>query len=83
MYNDSLHRGIKGQTPNQVWTDTNEQHIQNMRDTIDNDKFFYKLTLAIGDTVRVLEKKNKFDKGSAHFSKDLHEVHERIGYSLR
>jgi hypothetical protein len=37
MYNDSPHRGIKGKTPNQVWHDTNEQHIQNMKDTINND----------------------------------------------
>ena len=37
MYNDSPHRGIKGKTPNQVWNDTNEQHIQNMKDTINND----------------------------------------------
>jgi hypothetical protein len=38
MYNDSPHHGIKGKTLNQVWNDTNEQHIQNMKDTISNDK---------------------------------------------
>ena len=83
MYNDSPHRGIKGKTPNQVWNDTNEQNIQNMKDTISNDKLFNKLTLGIGDTVRVLENKNKFDKGSAQFSKELYEVHDRIGYSFK
>ena len=83
MYNDSPHRGIKGKTPNQVWNDTNEQNIQNMKDTINNDKLFNKLTLGIGDTVRVLENKNKFDKGSAQFSKELYEVHDRIGYSFK
>jgi hypothetical protein len=72
MYNDSPHRGIKGKTPNQVWNDTNEQHIQTMKDTINDDKLFNKLTLGIGDTVGVLENKNKFDKGSAQFSKDLY-----------
>jgi hypothetical protein len=44
MYNDSPHRGIKGKTPNQVWNDTNEQNIQNMKDTINNDRLFNKLT---------------------------------------
>jgi hypothetical protein len=83
MYNDSPHRGIKGKTPNQVWNDTNEQNIQNMKDTISNDRLFNKLTLGIGDTVRVLENKNKFDKGSAQFSKELYEVHDRIGYSFK
>ena len=83
MYNDSPHRGIKGKTPNQVWNDTNEQNIQNMKDTINNDRLFNKLTLGIGDTVRVLENKNKFDKGSAQFSKELYEVHDRIGYSFK
>jgi hypothetical protein len=83
MYNDSPHRGIKGKTPNQVWNDTNEQNIQNMKDTINNDRLFNKLTIGIGDTVRVLENKNKFDKGSAQFSKELYEVHDRIGYSFK
>jgi hypothetical protein len=83
MYNDSPHRGIKGKTPNQVWTNTNEQNIQNMKDTINNDRLFNKLTIGIGDTVRVLENKNKFDKGSAQFSKELYEVHDRIGYSFK
>ena len=67
----------------QVWNDTNEQNIQNMKDTINNDRLFNKLTLGIGDTVRVLENKNKFDKGSAQFSKELYEVHDRIGYSFK
>jgi hypothetical protein len=61
----------------------NEQNIQNMKDTINNDKLFNKLTLGIGETVRVLENKNKFDKGSAQFSKELYEVHDRIGYSFK
>jgi hypothetical protein len=43
-----------------------------MKDTINDDKLFNKLTLGIGDTVGVLENKNKFDKGSAQFSKDLY-----------
>ena len=77
MYNDSPHRRIKGKPPNQVWNDTTEQNIQNMKDTISNDKLFNKLTLGIGDTVRVLENKNKFDKGGAQFSKELYEVHDR------
>ena len=54
-----------------------------MKDTINNDKLFNKLTLAIGDTVRVLENKDKFDKGSAQFSKELYEVHARTGYSFK
>jgi hypothetical protein len=47
------------------------------------DRLFNKLTLGIGDTVRVLENKNKFDKGSAQFSKELYEIHDRIGYSFK
>ena len=31
----------------------------------------------------MLENKNKFDKGNAQFSKELYEVHDRIGYSFK
>ena len=54
-----------------------------MKDTISNDRLFNKLTLGIGDTVWVLENKNKFDKGSPQFSKELYEVHDSIGYSFK
>ena len=43
----------------QTWNNTNEQTIQYMRDTINNDEIFNKLTLGIGDTVRVLENKEQ------------------------
>jgi hypothetical protein len=47
-----------------------------------NDKIFNKLTLGIGDDVRVLENKVKFDKGNnAQFSQEIYEIHDRIGYS--
>ncbi len=64
MYNDSPHRGIQGKTPNQMWSNTKEQEKRNVIDTMYNDRIFNKLTLGIGDDVRVLENKDKFDKGN-------------------
>jgi hypothetical protein len=83
LYNDSPHRDIQGKTPNQMWDNTKEQEKRNILETMSNDKIFNKLPLAIGDDVRVLENKDKFDKGNAQFSKDIYEIHDRIGYSYK
>jgi hypothetical protein len=83
MYNDSPHRGIKGKTPNEMWDNIKEQQKRNIIDTMSNDKTFNKLTLGIGDDVRVLENKDKFDKGNAQFSQEIYEIHDRVGYSYK
>ena len=41
------------------------------------------MTIGIGDDVRVLENKDKFDKGNAQFSKEIYEIHDRVGYSYK
>ena len=82
LYNDSPHRGIKGKTPNEMWDNIKEQK-RNVIDTMSNDKTFNKLTLGIGDDVRVLENKDKFDKGNAQFSQEIYEIHDRVGYSYK
>ena len=83
LYNDSPHRGIQGKTPNQMWDNTKEQEKRNIIETMSNDRIFNKLPLAIGDNVRVLENKDKFDKGNAQFSKEIYEIHDRVGYSYK
>jgi hypothetical protein len=83
LYNDSPHRGIQGKTPNEMWDNTKEQEKRNVIDTMNNDKIFNKLTLGVGDDVRVLENKDKFDKGNAQFSQEIYEIHDRIGYSYK
>jgi hypothetical protein len=83
LYNDSPHRGIQGKTPNQMWSNTKEQEKRNIIETMSNDRIFNKLTLTIGDNVRVLENKDKFDKGNAQFSKEIYEIHDRVGYSYK
>jgi hypothetical protein len=47
---------------------------------MNNDKIFNKLPLPIGDDVRVLENKDKFEKGNAQFSQEIYEIHDRIGF---
>jgi hypothetical protein len=83
LYNDSPHRGIQGKTPNQMWDNTKEQEKRNIVETMSNDKIFNKLPLGIGDDVRVLENKDKFDKGNAQFSQEIYEIHDRVGYSYK
>jgi hypothetical protein len=83
LYNDSPHRGIQGKTPNQMWDNTKEQEKRNIIETMSNDRLFNKLPLVIGDNVRVLENKDKFDKGNAQFSQEIYEIHDRVGYSYK
>ena len=83
LYNDSPHRGIQGKTPNEMWDNIKEQEKRNVIDTMSNDKTFNKLTLGIGDDVRVLENKGKFDKGHAQFSQEIYEIYDRVGYSYK
>ncbi len=80
-----LHNGMlpETKTSNQMWDNTKEQEKRNTIDTMSNDKIFNKLTLGIGDDVRVLENKGKFDKGNAQFSQEIYEIHDRIGYSYK
>jgi hypothetical protein len=66
-----------------MWDNIKEQEKRNVIDTMRNDKIFNKLTLSIGDDVRVLENKDKFDKGNAQFSQEIYEIHDRIGYSYK
>ena len=57
-----------------------EQEKRNIIETMSNDKIFNKLTLGIGDDVRVLENKDKFDKDTTQFSQEINETHDRVGY---
>jgi hypothetical protein len=81
MYNDTPHRGLKGKTPNQAWGNTKEQEKKNMIETMYNDKIFNKMNFGTGDLVRVLLGRGRFEKGSAKFSTDIYEIHERKGYT--
>jgi hypothetical protein len=83
LYNDSPHRAIQGKTPNQMWSNTKEQEKRNIVETMAKDKIFNKLPLGIGYDVRVLENKDKFDKGNAQFSQEIYEIHDRVGYSYK
>lgn len=83
MYNDSPHKSLKGKTPNESWSNVKEQKQRNSKQTMMNDIVFSKVDLNTGDNVRVLEGKKKFEKGNAKFSKDVFEVHDRVGYSYK
>jgi hypothetical protein len=83
MYNDSPHKSLKGKTPDESWGNVKEQKQRNSKQTMMNDIVFSKVDFNTGDDVRVLEGKGRFDKGNAKFSKELFEIHERVGYSYK
>jgi hypothetical protein len=59
-------------------------NLQSIIDTVVNlYNDFNKLTLGIGDDVRVLENKDKFEKGNTQFSQEIYEIHDRVGNSYK
>ncbi len=74
-------KGFKGRHPTKCGPTPDEK--RNILETISNDKIFNKMNLTIGDDVRVLENKNKFDKGNTQFSKEIYEIHDRVVYSYK
>ncbi len=79
-YNNTSHRALDNATPNEVFHskearmkifNENRQHNESVDEVID---------LAIGDTVRILNKKATFSKEKPQFSKDIYTIVERSGY---
>ena len=56
------------------------RHIVN--DTFHNQQLYKTVPFDTGDKVRILEKKEKFDKGKQKFSKELYTIDKKEGYKL-
>jgi hypothetical protein len=49
---------------------------------VESQQVYKKVQLDTGDKVRMLEKKEKFDKGKQNFSKELYTIDKKEGYKL-
>ena len=81
-YNNNSHRTLKNKTPNQVYKDNDDQTARHLNDTAHNQTIYKSVPFNDGDKVRILEKKEKFDKGKQKFSKEIYTINKKEGYKL-
>ena len=81
-YNNSSHRTLNNKTPNQVFKDNDDQMVRHINDSAHNQQVYKSVPFDTGDKVRILEQKEKFDKGKQKFSKDVHTVDKKEGYKI-
>ena len=55
---------------------------RHLNDSDHNQQVYKTVPFDTGDKVRILEKKEKFDKGKQKFSKELYTIDKREGYKL-
>ena len=81
-YNNCNHRTLNNKTPNQVFKDNDDQIARHLNDSVHNQKIYKSVPFSDGDKVRILEKKEKFDKGKQKFSKELYTIDKKEGYKI-
>ncbi len=55
---------------------------RHLNDSVHNQQVYKTVPFNSGDKVRILEKKEKIDKGKQRFSKELYTIDKREGYKL-
>ena len=65
-YNNNSHRTLDNKTPNQVFKDNDDQMTRHLNDSVHNQKVYQSVPFKDGEKVRILEQKEKFDKGKRH-----------------
>jgi hypothetical protein len=81
-YNNSSHRTLKNKTPNEVYKDNDDQTARHLNDIAHNQRVYQSVPFNEGEKVRILEKKEKFDKGKQKFSKSIHTIDKKEGYKI-
>ena len=81
-YNNNSHRTLDNKTPNQVFKDNDDQMTRHLNDSVHNQKVYQSVPFKDGEKVRILEQKEKFDKGKQKFSKELYTINKKEGYKI-
>ena len=81
-YNNNSNRTLGNKTPNEVFKDHDNQMTRHFNDSLHNQQIYKTVPFKEGDNVRILESKEKFDKGRKKFSKELYTVNKKEGYKI-
>jgi hypothetical protein len=84
VYNETPHASLNNRTPDEVYADNDEKEKRFRQDKKHNLGEDAKETpISVGDTVRILEKKEVFAKEGPTFSKELYVVVKKDGFKWR
>lgn len=83
LYNDTPHSGIDNETPNSVYDDVDYSQKLYEGQRKKNDALDRKVSIMIGDNVRIMDEKRVFQKEKAPWTQGLYQVIDKIGYSYR
>lgn len=73
-YNNNNNRGIMYFTPNELWNDISlVDKIHDKSFNIEGNKYF-----EVGSHVRILNKKNVFDKENQNYSRNIYSIIDKI-----
>jgi hypothetical protein len=81
-YYNSSHRTLNNKTPNQVFKDNDDQMVRHINDSVHNQQVYKSVPFDSGHKVRILEQKEKFDKGKQKYSKDVYTVDKKEVYKI-
>ena len=81
-YNNSSHRTLKNKTPNEVYKDNDDQTARHLNDIAHNQRVYQSVPFKDGEKVRIIEQKEKFDKGKKKFSKEIYTINKKEGYKI-
>ena len=81
-YNSSSNRSLNNRAPNQVFKDHDDQLARHIIDSAHNQTIYKSVPFKDGDKVRILEQREKFDKGKQKFSKEVYTINKKEGYKI-
>jgi len=83
LYNDSPHSGLNDASPNEVYDDLDYSQKLYEAQFKKNQKMNDKVTMKVGDRVRVMLQKKTFEKEKATFSTEIYTIEEHRGYRFK
>lgn len=81
-YNDTIHRSLDGLTPDAVFYNKEARMFIFNENLEHNNNIDATLNFNVGDTVRILNRKEAFSKEKPQFSKELYKVVSHSGYKF-
>ncbi len=77
-----LHGLARANAPNQVFKDNDDQMTRHVNDSVHNQQVYATVPSDTGNKVRILEQKEKFDKGKKKFSKEVYKIDKKERYKI-
>jgi hypothetical protein len=78
-YNSKSHKTLVNKNPNQVFKDNDDQMTRHINDSLRNQQVYTTVPFNTGDKVRIIEQKEKIDKGKQKFSKEVCTIDKQEG----